>query len=239
MVMTVSAGSASTKIRYILQFDRSHTEKFDIVIDNLTGRSSTPLPNVMPEWAKLDFEKCPNCPLDTEETENCPTAVALVDIARRVGNVVSHSEVELVVISEERWVGKKTTTQEAISSLMGLKIATSACPHTDYLKPMARFHLPLATAEETLTRITGGFLLHQYFKAKRGDTGSLNLSNLAVLYSEMSIVNSSIARRLRASGEFSELNALTILDTFAQVIPLQIEDRLDEIQTLFEFGENK
>ena len=62
-------------------------------------------------------------------------------------------------------------------------------------------------------------------------------ARLAFLYSEMSTVNASIAQRLRASGEFSELNALTILDTFAQVIPLQIEDRLDEIQSLFEFGD--
>ena len=53
----------------------------------------------------------------------------------------------------------------------------------------------------------------------------------------MQIVNASIAKRLRASGEFSELNALTILDTFAQVIPIQIEDNLDDVRTLFSYSE--
>lgn len=237
MVMMVSEETAFAKFRYILQFDSSHTEKFDVIISKHTGKLAAPPPSVVPDWAKLDFEQCPNCPLKKTETENCPTAVALADVVKRVGKVISHSEVELVVISEERWIGKRTTSQEAISSLMGLKIATSACPHTDYLKPMARFHLPLATAEETLTRTAGAFLLHKYFKTKNDDNESLDLSRLAFLYSEMSTVNASIAQRLRASGEFSELNALTILDTFAQVIPLQIEDRLDEIQSLFEFGD--
>ena len=230
--------STSTTIRYILQFGASDRETFSITIDKLTGKFISPPIENAPEWTKLAFEQCPNCPLDTTDTEYCPTAIGLSNIAGRFGNILSHSEVELVVIFDERWVGKRTTSQEAISSLMGLQIATSGCPHTDYLKPMARFHLPLATADETLIRTTGSYFLRQYYDSKVDGSFDFNLSGLAELYSEMQIVNASIAKRLRASEEFSELNALTILDTFAQVIPIQIEDNLDDVRPLFSYSEN-
>ncbi len=230
--MTPNA-NALIKIRYILQLNDTDKEVFDITIDKSTGRSISSNLADIPDWTKLNFEQCPNCPLSSTDVEHCPAAISLVDMAKRIGDVLSHAEIYLVVMFDERWVGKKASSQEVVSSLMGLHMATSGCPHTDYLKPMARFHLPLSTADETLVRTTGFYFLQQYFKLKSGDIFDTDLSGLADLYSEMQTVNASIAKRLRASGEFSEINSLTILDTYAQVIPLQIEDRLDEIQSLF------
>ena len=214
-------------------------EVFDITIDKSTGRSISSNLADIPDWTKLNFEQCPNCPLSSSDVEHCPAAISLVDIAKRIGDVLSHAEIDLAVLFDERWVGKKTSSQEVVSSLMGLHMATSGCPHTDYLKPMARYHLPLATADETLIRTTGSYFLRQYYESKISASFDFELSGLADLYSEMQIVNASIAKRLRASGEFSELNALTILDTFAQVIPIQIEDNLDDVRLLFKNSASK
>ncbi|PPR77152.1 MAG: hypothetical protein CFH06_01436 [Alphaproteobacteria bacterium MarineAlpha3_Bin5] len=226
--------NAQIKIRYILEFDDSEKEIFDITLDKLTGKLVTESLEKAPDWARLEFEQCSNCPLESEDVDYCPAAISLKEIAKRVGSVLSHSKVNLVVIFDERWVGKRTTSQEVISSLMGLHIATSGCPRTDYLRPMARFHLPLASSDETLVRTIGSYYLSQYFKFRLSQSFDIELSGLADLYAEMQKVNSSIAKRLRASGEFTEINSLTILDTFAQGIPLQIEDNLDDIESLFE-----
>ena len=164
------------KIRYILQLNDTDKEVFDITIDKLTGRLISSNLADTPEWAKLNFEQCPNCPLSSSDVEYCPAAISLVDIAKRIGDVLSHAEIDLAVLFDERWVGKRTSSQEVVSSLMGLHMATSGCPHTDYLKPMARFHLPLATADETLVRITGFYFLQQYFKSKSDYTFDTELS---------------------------------------------------------------
>ena len=225
--------TAKIKFRYIFDFGNSIREVFNIEIDHSTGKSISKNTDNLPEWSKLDFKQCPNCPLDKKETEYCPTATALADTARRLGQTLSHAEVDLVVISEERWVGKRTTSQKAISSLLGFQIATSGCPNVDFLRPMARFHLPLSNPDETLTRAVGMYFLKQYYLAQAGGQFDVNLQGLAKNYSELQTVNSSIANRLRSSGEITELNAFAALDQLAQIIPLQIEDALEDVRLLF------
>ncbi len=53
----------------------------------------------------------------------------------------------------------ETTAQQAMSSVLGLIMATAGCPWTDRLRPMARFHLPFASDAETLYRSISMFLL--------------------------------------------------------------------------------
>ncbi len=53
----------------------------------------------------------------------------------------------------------ETTAQQAMSSVLGLIMATAGCPWTDRLRPMARFHLPFASEAETVYRSVCMFLL--------------------------------------------------------------------------------
>ena len=57
-------------------------------------------------------------------------------------------------------------------------MATSGCPHMDFFKPMARFHLPLANAEETVYRATSMYLLAQYFLQREGKEADMELEGL-------------------------------------------------------------
>ena len=52
----------------------------------------------------------------------------------------------------------------AIRSLIGLIMALSGCPHMEFFKPLARFHLPWASLEETTLRSASIYLLMQFFK---------------------------------------------------------------------------
>ena len=73
--------------------------------------------------------------------------------------LVSFDTVGVTVVQAERTVHAETTAQQAMSSVLGLIMATAGCPWTDRLRPMARFHLPFASEVETLYRSVSMFLL--------------------------------------------------------------------------------
>ena len=64
-------------------------------------------------------------------------------------------------------------------------MATGGCPALAKLRPMARFHLPFATREETLFRSASAYLLGQYFLKERGEPHELGLEGLGALYEEI------------------------------------------------------
>jgi hypothetical protein len=89
-------------------------------------------------------------------------------------------------------------------------------------------------AEETVYRATSTYLLAQYFLQKEGEKADMELEGLKRIYSNIRIINESMAERLRAVGEKDvALNSLIILDMFAQTLPFAIEDSLEEIRHLF------
>jgi hypothetical protein len=117
---------------------------------------------------------------------------------------------------------------------MGLVMATSGCPHTAFFKPMARFHLPLASEEETVYRATSMYLLAQYFLKKEGQNADLELKGLREIYHNMHTVNTAIAERLRGASETdSTVNAIVLLDMYALTLPYVIDESLEEIRHLF------
>ena len=127
-----------------------------------------------------------------------------------------------------------TSAQRVLSSLLGLILALSDCPVTAFLKPMARFHLPFASEEETLFRSVSAYLLRQYFQRLRGAPVDLDLSGLAARYRALEVVNQSLAERLRAaSSRDATINAITLLDIFTKVLPVSIDRSLAQLEHLF------
>lgn len=213
-----------TKEEYILNIDG---ESLELILEKQ---------EVMPDWAKLEYCQCSNCTLDVKDHPYCPIMINLVGIVKGFDRILSHEQLILKVVTEERYIAQKTSAQRALSSLMGLVIAASGCPHTMFFKPMARFHLPLANSEETLYRAASTYLLGQYFKTKSGtlEDNSYDLSGLGYIYKAMQIINVSIADRLRtASTADSSVNAIVLLDMFAKVVPFFIDESLEKIEYLF------
>lgn len=208
---------------------------FDLAFDAKTIEQIEPLPDDLPDWTALEFHQCSNCPLKPEQVSHCPLAARLSQVVRQFDAVLSHDTVHVEVLTVERRISQETTAQRAISALMGLVIATSGCPHTVYLKPMARFHLPLASEEETIYRATSMYLLAQYFMREAGWGVDFMLDGLTDVYRNLQIVNAATARRLRASSETdAAVNAIVLLDLYAKTMPSVIADSVDDIAYLFE-----
>ncbi len=221
-------------IRYRFIFSNKREEVIEVEIDRLTMESVSDNSGAPPDWCRLDFHQCPNCPLQIETHPYCPLATRLVKLMGAHKDVASFDEVEMEATTPERRVTKRTTAQRAASSLMGLIMATSGCPKMEFLKPMARYHLPLATEEETIFRAVSTYLLAQYFRHKNALSTDFDLENLKKIYGEISIVNTAMASRLRtASEQDSAVNAVILLDIFAKTLPYSIEDSLEEIRYLF------
>jgi len=221
--------------KYIFILPDENQIQIDIQIDaqnlNIINHCSDPLPG----WAGLDFFQCPHCPLTITTHTHCPLAASLVNIVNQLDNLSSYHEIQVKVVMKNRTILKKTTVQKGLSSLMGLAIASSGCPHTKFFKPMARFHLPLADEEETIFRVTSMYLLGQYFLKNEGKSANFDLKGLMEIYDNMHLVNTSISKRLRVSSKTdSAVNAIILLDLFTHVLPLSIDTCLQEIRYLFD-----
>jgi hypothetical protein len=221
-------------ISYRFLFPNNREELIEVKIDKQTMESLPDDSVTPPDWCKLEFHQCPNCPLRAIPQTWCPLAVRLVKLMSTCQNVLSYDEVKMEVTTPERMVTKNTTAQRAVSSLMGLVMATSGCPHMLFLKPMARYHLPFATQEETIFRVVSTYLLEQYFRHKQALSTDLELENLKKIYGEIQIVNMAMTSRLRTIGvQDSAVNAVVLLDIFAKLLPSSVEDSLEDIRYLF------
>ena len=217
-------------LRYRFTLLNGRQELFELVIDRSTLELARPAPHPAPAWARLEFHQCPNCPLKPDVQALCPAAAKLADIVPRFEPLLSYDSVRVEVETEERAVVGETTVQQALSSMLGLIMATSGCPHTAFLKGMARFHLPLATEEETLFRSVATWLLVQHLRERAGRPPDAGLAGLQQIYAELRTVNASFTRRLRAAGRAdATLNALVLLDVFAILVPSAVDESLGEL----------
>lgn len=193
------------------------------------------VPDVLPQWANLKYYQCPNCTLDAYIHSYCPLIAHLVNVVDRFKNILSYDEIDMDAVTEERRIYQRTTAHRGIISLMGLIIATSGCPHTVFFKPMARFHLPLASQDETICRAASMYVLPKYFLNKEGKQADLELEGLKEIYHNIQVVNSAVADRIRAATEAdSSVNAIVILDMYAQAMSYIIGESLERIRYLFD-----
>ena len=221
--------------RYRFRFKSGEEKGFSVQLDAVTLKLLPQAKSSYPEWTKLSYHQCPNCPLKESEHPYCPAAVSLVDLVEAMSEVISHEQVEVTIESQARRYEKRAPIQQGVSSLTGLYMATSGCPVMGQLRPMVRHHLPFATIAETEYRVLSMYLLAQYFVAKRGGTPDWSLTHLREMYDDVRKVNKAFSQRLGAiPAEDANLNALVILDTFADSITFSIDEQLlDELEQLF------
>ena len=186
-----------------------------------------------PDWTKLDFLKCPNCNIQGEP-EFCPAAVSMAHFLPAFADAFSYTQSVVEVETGNRVVVSKTSLQAAVASLIGLTLATSGCPRTKFLRPMARFHLPFANQRETVFRSLGAWLLAEYIRSGAcGQPQTLSFDGLKDAYGQLSTVNYTLAERLRAVVTHdAALNAIVILDTFALLTPDNVDGGFEDIMDI-------
>lgn len=222
------------EITYRFTLDTGQTEFFGLRFTSDTLEADWPLPPELPDWTRLSFLTCSHCPFDVETTEYCPLAARLVDVIGKLGHLISYDPLLVEVQTEERTISQRTTAQRGVSSLLGLIIPTSGCPYTAFFKPMARFHLPFSSSDETFYRAASMFMLAQYFTHDASERVDLHMTGLSRIYADMEIVNLQLVQRLKAATQAdSSVNAVIILDLFAKSMPFVLEDRLEDFRHLF------
>jgi hypothetical protein len=189
----------------------------------------------LPEWTRLGFQKCANCPLDEASHARCPAAVSLVDVIDLFRDRVSYETAQVSITGPTREYRTEAPLQKGISGLMGLIMASSGCPILSKLRPMVETHLPFMTPEEATYRILSMYLLAQFFAAREGREPDWRLERISEFFADVRKVNDRFAWRLRAvlKGD-ANLNALVILGALSTLTGLALEDDgLDRLQRIF------
>jgi hypothetical protein len=195
-------------------------------------RLSNPTPADPPFWTELKFSQCANCPLSTDEYAHCPAALHMAPAVESLKALVSFDVVGVTVTQAERTIHAETTAQQAMSSVLGLIMATSGCPWTDRLRPMARFHLPFASEAETVYRSVCMFLLARELK---GVGEARGFAELTGLYENLHVVNRDMSRRLGAATRTDPArNAMALLDSYTTLLPAALESSLQDLKPLFD-----
>jgi len=220
------------RIRYGFDLPDGSKKHVDLCFDPVNFRLTNEVPAEPPFWTELKFSQCANCPLSSSEHAHCPSALHMAPAVELLKELVSFDTVGVTVTQAERTVHAETSAQQALSSVLGLIMATSGCPWTDRLRPMARFHLAFASEAETVYRSVCMFLLARQLV---GAGESAGFTELKDLYDNLHIVNRDMSRRLGAATRTDPArNAMALLDSYTTLLPAALETSLQELKPLFD-----
>ena len=226
-----------SKIYYEFQLENGESVEFEVDPEKALQE---PGPEARHEnWTKLGFHQCPNCPLSIRNCKFCPAAVDIEALVEKFQDVLSHQKAIVKVTTRERTYLKECDVQTGLKSLLGLILASGHCPVLSQLKPMAFYHLPFATIQETLYRVVGAYMVKQYFRKKEGEDTDLELKGLKAFYEELQAVNTHFMSRLQnAFKGDANLNALNVLFSLSVIVSMSLKDELEEMKPFFEGGLN-
>ncbi len=219
-------------IEYVFKMADGTTFHFEVDLER-TGQPTTA--SAQPAtWTALGYQRCPNCPLNPQVHSRCPVAVDIESITSKFNRILSYTQVAVEVRTPERTYLKQCDAQTGLRALLGLVMASSACPVLARLKGLTHYHLPFATIEETLFRSASAYLLKQYFIFKDGGRPDLNLNGLGQLYEELNRVNTALKARLQSASEAdANLNAVVSLLYLGMSVAFSLEDKLMELRPHF------
>jgi hypothetical protein len=220
---------------YRFQFEDGNTKTYHIALDPKT-LSLIPDENrhQTTEWTRLKYHQCSNCPLGINTHPYCPIAVNIMELVETFKNVLSYHNCTVVCETEDRTYSKKTSIMEGLSTIFGVIMATSDCPIMDFLKPMARFHLPFSCVEETTVRTTSMYLLTQYFKYKDQNEIKIDFKTLEKHYGQVKLVNEGIIKRISSvSNQDADKNAIVTLHSISLFLSMEIDYSLSTLEYIF------
>ena len=220
---------------YQFQFEDGPIKTYHIALD---PKTLSLIPDThryqTPDWTRLKYHQCSNCPLDIDVHPFCPIAVNIMELVETFKNVLSYHNCTVICETEDRTYSKKTSIMEGLSTIFGVIMATSNCPIMDFLKPMARFHLPFSSVEETTARTTSIYMLGQYFKSKDRNNIEIDLKTLENHYGQVKLVNEGIIKRIsNVSNLDADKNAIVTLHSLSLFLSMEIDCSLSTLEYIF------
>ena len=187
----------------------------------------------LPKWTCLEYNQCSNCPLKKEQFSHCPAAVDLHRVIEDFRGLPAFRKVQVQVVTPEREYDKQVGIEEGLRSLLGLIMATSACPLSNKLRPMAHQHLPFASSQEFVLRAVSLYLARQYFNMREGRHADWELKGLVRMFQQLQLVNQAFWQRIHATCEGdSSLKAFLTFFSMSSSMTVSMETQLQKIRPL-------
>lgn len=223
------------KFRYVFRFESGDRQEFNITLDEHLRLINPPENSELPEWTELEVRKCPNCTLDSSQAKHCPAALGISGLLIQFKDHDSIERIEVEVHTAERTYVKQTDLQEGVASMMGIIMPASGCPALSFLRPMARYHLPFSSLQETVIRSVSFFLLRQYFEDGPQQDFDHYLDQLNANYVTLQTVNNRLIERIQLMDKRGDVdkNAIVILQILSQVLTFELKGHLKSLEHLF------
>ena len=214
----------SKKVIYLFRLESGVGHRFDVEFDR------PPADGDLPEWTRLEVDKCPHCPLPNVPGAHCPAAADLVPLVEKFSALSSIDLINVHVVTPQYEARKRTDTQTALSAVMGLILATGACPILGRMRPLAYMHMPFATETERVYRIVSMHLLGCFLRGE-----PVGLDGLDAFFSDIDRLNHAFFGRLnRAVQRDAGVNALLALHARSMLASVTIEPEMENIRAWFQ-----
>ncbi len=214
----------SKKIIYLFRLESGVGHRFDVKFDR------PPAGGDLPEWTRLEVDRCPHCPLPNAPGAHCPAAADLVPVVEKFAALSSIDRIDVHVVTPQYEARKRTDTQTALRALMGLIFATGACPILGRMRPLAHMHRPFATTTEMVYRIVSMHLMGHFLRGE-----PVALDGLDAFFSDIDRLNHAFFARLnRAVQRDAGINALVSLQSHSMLASLTIKQEMENIRAWFQ-----
>lgn len=212
-------------VNYNFKFEGGRTVEFKVT------DQPEPVKGSLPAWTRLEHCQCSNCPLKAADSPHCPAAVGILPVVNEFQAEDAYQKVDVSVTDDRRSYAKSTALEEALRSLLGLKMATSGCPVLSELKPMAVHHLPFASSDEFIMRSVSHYLLQQYFAKRNHEEPDWELKGLVERNQRLQLVNQALWQRIHSvcRGD-SNLKALLNFFSMASSVSFSLESQLRKLE---------
>jgi hypothetical protein len=212
------------KVIYLFRLGSGVGHRFDVEFDR------PPAGGDLPAWTLLEADKCPHCPLPDAPGARCPAAADLVPLVERFSALSSIDRIDVHVVTPQYEARKRTDTQTALRALMGLILATGACPILGRMRPLAHMHMPFATGTEMVYRIVSMHLLGCFLRDE-----PVGLDGLDGFFSDIDRLNQAFFGRLnRAVQRDAGINALLALHARSMLASMSIKPEMENIRAWFQ-----
>lgn len=218
-------------VEYRITLDDEHAFNYKIELER--DQLSAVQQNTPHEWTRLEHQQCVNCPLRSEEHSYCPAAVDLQAVVEDFSGLPAFKKAWVHVRTSEREYSKLVNLEEGLRSLLGVIMATSACPILAQLKPLAHNHLPFASSNEFALRTISMYLMRALFNARDGQEPDWELTGLTEDFKALQLVNQALWHRIHAAcaGD-TNLKAFLNFFSMSSSMTYSLETQLQKIRPM-------
>ncbi len=217
-------------IEYRISLDDNHRFDYRIELDRAFDPARLA---AAPQWTRLAHQQCSNCPLSKDAFSHCPAAVDLHRVIEDFQGLPAFKKATVWVRTPEREYTKQVSLEEGLRSLLGVIMATSACPVLGKLRPLAQNHLPFANNQEFILRAVSQYLARQYFNFREGRHADWELKGLVRMFQQLQLVNQAFWQRIHDTCEGdSNLKAFLTFFSLSSSMTYSLETQLQKIRPL-------